>query len=78
MPPARQKAVGGAYSLQHWVPTLEERVQLLQLWIPPLLFFPARVGFPTEQVVSSLQTFCNGALAATSLGLSHTTHWHFP
>ena len=32
--------------------SLEERVHLLQSWILPLLVFPARVIFPSEQVIT--------------------------
>ena len=41
--PALQKALGRAYAMQNWDLTLEERVTLLQQWIPPLIVYPARV-----------------------------------
>ena len=69
--PALQKALGRAYSMQHWALTLGERVHLLQLWILPLLVFPARVVFPTEQVISSLKTIYSVALNTTSWGLTN-------
>ena len=57
--------------MQHWSLTLGERVHLLQLWILPLLVFPARVVFPTEQVISSLKTIYSVALNTSSWGLTN-------
>jgi len=68
---ALQKALGRAYSMQHWSLTLVERVHLLQLWISPLLVFPARVVFPTGQVISSLKTIYSVALNTRSWGLTN-------
>ena len=42
-----------------------------QLWILPLLVFPARVVFPPDQVITSLKTIYNVALKTTSWGLTH-------
>ena len=49
----------------------EERVHLLQLWMVPLLVFPARAVFPTEQVITSLETIHTVPLKTTSWGLTH-------
>ena len=68
--PALQKAIGRAYAMQKWDLSLDERVALLQQWILPLLVFPARVVYPTEQVISSLRTVYHIALRLNSWSLT--------
>ena len=46
--------------------SLEERVHLLQSWILPLLVFPARVIFPSEQVITPPPPPCAQAAACPS------------
>ena len=68
--PALQKAIGRACAMQKWDLSLDERVALLQQWILPLLVFPARVVYPTEQVISSLRTVYHIALRLNSWSLT--------
>ena len=56
--------------MQKWDLSLDERVALLQQWILPLLVFPARVVYPTEQVISSLRTVYHIALRLNSWSLT--------
>ena len=50
--------------------SLPERVNLLKLWILPLLVYPARVVFPSSAVVSTLATIYQVALNLNSWGLT--------
>ena len=67
---AIQKALGRAYSMQHWKLSLAERVELLKLWILPLIVYPARVVFPTSPVISMLRTVYSVALRLNSWGVT--------
>ena len=44
---------------------------LLELWILPVIGYPAKVVFPTPQVVSTLKSIYNIALGLDSWGLTH-------
>ena len=50
--------------------TLPERVALLQEWILPLMIYPARSYFPTEEVCSKLADIYRSALRISSWGLT--------
>ena len=56
----------------HWSLDLDQRQKLLELWIMPLLIAPARVIFPTKEVIASIRTIYNTALRTNSWGLTHT------
>ena len=56
----------------HWSLDLDLRQKLLELWIMPLLIAPARVIFPTKEVIASVRTIYNTALKTNSWGLTHT------
>ena len=67
---ALRKATEPTFSMQSWVLSLEERVELLQFWILPLLVYPARVIFPNENVISAVKTIYNIALKLNSWGIT--------
>ena len=50
--------------------TLPERAQVLQEWILPLLIYPARAYFPTEEVHNKLAHIYRIALRVSSWGLT--------
>ena len=56
--------------MQHWKLSLAERVELLKLWILPLIVYPARVVFPTSPVISMLRTVYSVALRLNSWGVT--------
>ena len=70
--PAIARAMGRASSMLHWSLDLDLRQKLLELWIMPLLIAPARVIFPTKEVIASVRTICNTALKTNSWGLTHS------
>ena len=75
---ALQKATGRAFAMQTWALSLPERIQLLKLWILPLLVYPARAVFPSAAVVSTLTTIYHIALNLNSWwwwGSGPKTHW---
>ena len=67
---ALQKAMGRAFAMQSWDLSLAERVLLLNLWIIPLLIYPARVVFPSDPVVSALRTVYQVALKLNSWSIT--------
>ena len=69
--PALRKAMGRAASMHSWNLSLRERAMLLELWILPVIGYPAKVVFPTPQVVSTLKSIYNVALGLNSWGLTH-------
>ena len=50
--------------------TMPERVHLLQEWILPLMIYPARAYFPTEDVCTKLANVYRVALRLSSWGLT--------
>ena len=50
--------------------TMPERVHLLHEWIPPLMIYPARAYFPTEDVCSKLANVYRVTLRFGSWGLT--------
>mmetsp|Transcript_12980 Transcript_12980/g.23327 ORF Transcript_12980/g.23327 Transcript_12980/m.23327 type:complete len:216 (-) Transcript_12980:124-771(-) len=67
---AMQKALGRAYSMQHWKLSLSESVELVKLWMLPLIVHPVRVVFPTNPVISMLRTLYRVALRLNSWGIT--------
>ena len=74
--PALRKAIGCTFSMQSWALSLEERVELLQSWILPLLVYPARVMFPDENVISEVTTIYNIPLKLSNWGITANTLSH--
>ena len=70
--PAISRAMGRACAMLHWSLDLDLHQKLLELWIMPLLIAPARVIFPTKEVIASVRTIYNTALKTNSWGLTHT------
>ena len=60
--PALRKAIGRAVSRQVWSLPLADRVELLQSWILPLLVYPARVVYPTDNVIAAVKTMYRAPL----------------
>ena len=50
--------------------TFSKRIALFQEWVLPLFIFPARVYFPTNQVVAQLAVVYKTALRISSRGLT--------
>ena len=67
---ALQKVMVHAFAMQTWALSLPERVQLLIIWILPLLVYPAREVFPSAAVVSTLTTIYHVALNLNSWGIT--------
>jgi len=65
-----KKALGRAHCMQHWKLSLSERVELLKLWILPLIVYPARSVFPTNPIISMLHTVYSVALRLNSWGIT--------
>ena len=74
--PAHQKAAGRAFSMQPLALSLQERVELLQRWILPLLVYPARVVFPSENVLSAVKTIYHIALKVNSRVITTDILYH--
>ena len=63
---ALNKALSRAYAMRSWGLSLLERVELLKLWILPLLVHPARAVCPDNNVCSTLQLVYNVAIKLSS------------
>ena len=63
---AISKAMKRAFAMRSWQLSLLERVMIFKPWILPLLVHPARVIFPTDVIVSSVNTTYWTALHITS------------
>ena len=50
--------------------SLQERVQILKIWMPPVLLLTARAYYPDPIVISSLTTVFQTALGFDSWGLT--------
>ena len=74
----RPNAVKGdwAFSMQSWAMSLEERVELLQSWMLPLLVYPARILFRDENVIWAIKTIHNIALKLNSWGITTDIPFH--
>ena len=61
--PALQKALGRAFSMQHWNLSLSERVKFIKLWILPVLAYPPRVLdlHVTHDIQWALPPLCTAA-----------------
>ena len=68
--PALRKATGRAFSMQSWSLSLAERVELLQSWILPLLVYPSRVVYPTDNVIAAVKTIYRVALKLSNWGIT--------
>mmetsp|Transcript_87821 Transcript_87821/g.152827 ORF Transcript_87821/g.152827 Transcript_87821/m.152827 type:complete len:171 (-) Transcript_87821:254-766(-) len=56
--------------MHHWKLGLAERVDLLKLWILPLVVYPARVVFPTKPAISTLHTVHGVGLRLNAWGMT--------
>ena len=68
--PAPRKATGRAFSMQSWSLSLADWVELLQSWILPLLVYPARVVYPSDNVVAAVKTIYRVALKLSNWGIT--------
>ena len=73
---ALHKAIGRAFAMQSRSLSLLERVHLLELWILPLLVYPARIVFPSAGVISTLKTIYQVALKLNSWTITMDTLSH--
>ena len=64
--------------MQKWALSLPERIQLLKLWVLPLLVYPTTVVLPSLAVVSSLATIYPIALNINSWGVTLDVLAHPP
>ena len=69
--PALRKATRRAFSMQSWSLSLADRVELLQSWILPVLVCPARVVYPSDNVIASVRTIYRVALKLSNWGITH-------
>ena len=67
---ALNKALGRAYSMRSWELSLPERIELLKLWILPLLVHPARAVFADDNVISTLTLIYHVSLRLNSWGIT--------
>ena len=67
---ALARATGRAGMMHNWDLTLEERQALLELWITPLLLFPASVVAPDKHVITAVNNIYLMALGLNSWGLT--------
>ena len=56
--------------MQSWSLSLAERVELLQSWILPLLVYPSRVVYPTDNVIAAVKTIYRVALKLSNWGIT--------
>ena len=68
--PAPRKATGRAFSMQSWSLSLADGVEFLQSWILPLLVHPARVVYPTDNVIAAVKTIYRVALKLSNWGIT--------
>ena len=68
--PALRKATGRAFSMQSWSLSLVDRVELLQSWILPVLVYPARVVYPSDNVIAAVRTIYQVALKLSNWGIT--------
>ena len=68
--PALRKATGRSFSMQPWSLSLDDRVELLQIWILPLLVYPARVVYPSDNVIAAVRTIYRVALKLSNWGIT--------
>ena len=67
---ALARAMGRACIMRNWNLSLEERQALLELWITPLLLYPASVVPPDQHVLSAVNNIYLAALGLNSWGLT--------
>ena len=56
--------------MQSWSLSLADRVELLQSWILPLLVYPSRVVYPTDNVIAAVKTIYRVALKLSNWGVT--------
>ena len=62
---ALARALGRAGMMRNWNLSLYERQTRLELWVTPLLLYPASVVAPDQHVISAVNNMCSMALAST-------------
>ena len=68
--PALRKATGRAFSMQSWSLSLADPVEFLQSWILPVLVYPARVVYPSDNVAEAVKTIYRVALKLSNWGIT--------